>query len=73
VVFANNCAACHGDLGQGGNGGPDLQNRPGAANLANVIKQVTNGGGGMPPFKGKLSSAEIKAVANYVTTRIAKK
>jgi alcohol dehydrogenase (cytochrome c) len=73
TVYADNCATCHGPLGQGGNGGPNLQNRPGAANLQNVIKQVTNGGGGMPPFKGRLTPEEIKAVANYVTSRIAKK
>jgi alcohol dehydrogenase (cytochrome c) len=72
-VFAENCASCHGDLGQGGNGGPNLQNRPGAADLNRVIAQVTNGGGAMPPFKGRLTPAEIKAVANYVTTRIARK
>jgi alcohol dehydrogenase (cytochrome c) len=71
-VFANNCSGCHGTLGQGGNGGPDLQHRPGAANLAHVIKQVTNGGGGMPPFKGQLTPAQIKAVATYVTTKIHK-
>jgi quinohemoprotein ethanol dehydrogenase len=71
-VFADNCSVCHGNLGQGGNGGPDLQHRPGAANLAHVIKQVTNGGGGMPPFKGQLTPAQIKAVATYVTTKIHK-
>jgi mono/diheme cytochrome c family protein len=71
-VFANNCSVCHGNLGQGGNGGPDLQHRPGAANLQRVINQVTNGGGGMPPFKGQLTQAQIKAVATYVTTKIHK-
>ena len=33
-----------------------------------VIKQVTNGGGGMPAFGGTLSKAEIEAIAAYVST-----
>jgi glucose dehydrogenase/cytochrome c5 len=72
-VFADNCASCHGSLGQGGNGGPDLQTRAAAQDVNRVLDQVRNGGGGMPPFKDQLSAAEIKAVANYVTSRIAKK
>jgi mono/diheme cytochrome c family protein len=44
----------------------------GAFTALDMTKQVTNGGGGMPPFKGQLTAAEIKAVANYVTTRVAK-
>ena len=37
-----------------------------------MIEQVTNGGGGMPAFKGQLTDAQIKAVAAYVTQKIAK-
>ena len=33
-------------------------------------KQVTNGGGGMPAFKGNLTAKQIKAVATYVTKKI---
>jgi mono/diheme cytochrome c family protein len=31
-----------------------------------VEQQVRNGGGGMPAFEGKLSDAQISAVASYV-------
>src|SRR6185437_3007454 len=31
-VFADNCAVCHGSLGTGGNGGPDLTAIPSAKN-----------------------------------------
>jgi mono/diheme cytochrome c family protein len=31
-----------------------------------VAHQVEVGGGAMPPFKGQLSAAQIKAVADYV-------
>jgi len=37
-----------------------------------VLRQVRNGGGGMPAFKGSLSEKEIQDVASYVTDRIAK-
>ena len=69
-VFADNCSVCHGATGQGGNGGPDLTAIPSAKNLQRVIAQVTNGGGGMPPFKGQLTEQQIRAVATYVTQRI---
>jgi mono/diheme cytochrome c family protein len=33
-----------------------------------VQKQVTNGGGAMPAFKGTLTAAQIMAVAEYVSS-----
>ena len=59
AVFADNCATCHGSLGTGGNGGPDLTSIPSAKTGAVVTKQVTNGGGGMPAFKGTLTEQQI--------------
>ena len=29
---------------------------------------MTNGGGAMPPFKGKLDDQQIQAVADYVSS-----
>jgi quinohemoprotein ethanol dehydrogenase len=71
-IFASNCTVCHGSDGGGGNGGPDLQTIPESRNLAHVIDQVTNGGGGMPPFKGTLSPKEIQDVSAFVTQKVAK-
>jgi mono/diheme cytochrome c family protein len=65
-VFAENCSTCHGATGHGGNGGPDLRTMPLAKEQAGAEKQVTNGGGGMPPFGGSLSKEEIENVAAYV-------
>ncbi len=69
LVFAKaGCGGCHTlkDAGSSGNVGPNLdQLKP---SQAAVVKQVTNGGGGMPPFKGSLSPAEINAVAAYVSS-----
>ena len=66
TVFAQNCTPCHGASGHGGNGGPDLTSIPSAKNLQTVIGQVSNGGGGMPPFKGQLTQKQIDDVATYV-------
>jgi mono/diheme cytochrome c family protein len=41
--------------------------------MAVVVKQVTDGGGIMPAFKGKLSVAQINAVAKYVSSSAGKK
>jgi mono/diheme cytochrome c family protein len=70
AVFAENCSTCHGATGHGGNGGPDLTTMPLAQTEEGAIQQVTNGGGGMPPFGGVLSEEEIENVAAYVVHEI---
>jgi alcohol dehydrogenase (cytochrome c) len=72
-IFEDNCSVCHGASGQGGNGGPALRGVPAAADLAHVLHQVRNGGGGMPAFRGRLSDAEIRAVAGYVAHTLARR
>ncbi|HEY2479322.1 MAG TPA: PQQ-binding-like beta-propeller repeat protein [Solirubrobacterales bacterium] len=70
TVFEENCSTCHGATGHGGNGGPDLRTMPLAQSQAGAEKQVTDGGGGMPPFKGQLSEEEISNVAAYVVEKV---
>jgi alcohol dehydrogenase (cytochrome c) len=70
TVFENNCVSCHGPDGRGGNGGPDLTSFPNAKDVKVVTAQVLNGGGGMPPFKGQLSTKQVADVAAYVTQKI---
>ena len=73
AIFASaGCGSCHTlkAAGTGGNVGPNLDSlKP---SEPTVEKQVTNGGGGMPPFKGQLSAAQIKAVAAYVASTAGK-
>ncbi len=69
-VFATNCSVCHGEDGHGGAGGPDLTTMPKAQNEPEAIEQVTNGGGGMPPFGGQLSEEEIQNVAAFVVQKV---
>jgi mono/diheme cytochrome c family protein len=67
-VFTQSCGGCHTlkDAGTSGNVGPNLDDlKP---DEATVQRQVTNGGGAMPAFKGQLTDAQIKAVAQYVSS-----
>jgi len=68
-VFASaGCTGCHTlkDAGATGTVGPNLdQLKP---SEAVVERQVTNGGAAMPAFKGRLTPAQIKAVAEYVSS-----
>ncbi len=68
-VFAQaGCGSCHtlADAGATGTVGPNLDESRPPREL--VVDRVTNGLGGMPPFKGQLSTDEIKAVAKYVAS-----
>ena len=72
-VFASaGCGSCHTLKAAGATGtvGPNLDTvKP---TEAKVVTQVTNGGGAMPPFKGQLSPAQIKAVAKFVSSNAGK-
>jgi mono/diheme cytochrome c family protein len=43
---------------------------PKAQEEATAIEQVTDGGGGMPPFGGQLSEEEIQNVAAFVVQKV---
>jgi mono/diheme cytochrome c family protein len=67
-IFTQNCGGCHtlADAGTNGQVGPNLDDlKP---DEPTVERQVTNGGGKMPAFKDRLSAAQIKAVATYVSS-----
>lgn len=66
AVFAGNCAGCHGSDGAGASA-PGIR---GEDDLAEIAAQVENGGGSMPAFSGRLTAAEIEAVAGYVATEL---
>ena len=70
TAFADNCSSCHGVSGRGGNGGPDLTSIASAKEFDVVVRQITNGGGGMPAFKGTLTDEQIKDIATYVVQDI---
>ena len=68
IFTSAGCSGCHTlkDAGASGNVGPNLDTlKPSEARVAH---QVEFGGAVMPAFKGKLSAAEITAVAKYVSS-----
>jgi mono/diheme cytochrome c family protein len=67
-IFVANCGSCHtlSAAGTTATVGPNLDQLKPA--FARVQTQVINGGAIMPAFKGKLTPAQIKAVATYVSS-----
>ena len=65
---ASACGGCHAlsDAGATGAVGPNLD--AAQPSYDKVVVQVTNGGGGMPPFKDTLSEQQIQDVAAYVSS-----
>ena len=78
AVYADRCARCHGADGRGQTSlgrmvePPDFSDpawqRSRSRNNARMIASVTNGLGGMPAFKKKLSRQDIAASVAYVRT-----
>jgi cytochrome c oxidase cbb3-type subunit 3 len=70
-IFADNCAACHGDKGQGNQdmGAPNLSDKIWlyGSEKATIMEGLTNGRGGvMPTWHGRLDDTTIKALTLYV-------
>jgi len=65
---AGGCGACHtlSDANATGQVGPDLDLLKPTEEMD--VNQVTNGGGGMPPFKDTLTEQQIQDVAAYVSS-----
>ena len=72
AIFQSECASCHTLAAAGATGtvGPNLDQLKPAQAI--VVRQVTNGGAVMPAFKGKLTPAQIAAVATYVSSNAGK-
>jgi mono/diheme cytochrome c family protein len=66
ALFSENCASCHtlADADANGTVGPNLDDLQPSKSV--VVRQVTDGGGGMPAFGDRLSTAQIAAIADYV-------
>jgi cbb3-type cytochrome c oxidase subunit III len=65
-LFVQNCGSCHvlADAGTEGTVGPSLDEAQ--LSVGAAIEQITNGGGGMPAFDGRLTEEQIRAIAEYV-------
>ena len=72
-IFADNCAACHGDKGEGNQemGAPKLNDKIWlyGSDKSVIIERITLGGGGiMPAWGARLDNPTIKSLAVYVHT-----
>ncbi len=66
LVFVDaGCAVCHGLMGEGGVG-PKLRENTFLARAPQVAGLILIGSGAMPSFAGRLSDAQIAAVASYI-------
>lgn len=75
ALFKQNCARCHGADGRGETAIGKIMNAPDMTdadwwqkrgNTAALVRTVTNGKGGMPSFKKKLTRPEINSLVSYV-------
>ncbi|MBM9595463.1 c-type cytochrome [Roseitranquillus sediminis] len=67
-LYQDNCAACHGDRGQGTGTAPALDGNVNLESRPLIINQVLWGSSehGMPPFADVMTDREIAAVTSFV-------
>lgn len=68
TIWDNACADCHGELGQGGQGGvPDIRNSP--FSLGQIMGVVKAGSNTMPAFAG-FTPQELLDISTYVLNEL---
>ena len=67
-IFAKNCAVCHGKSAEGKGMFPALNGTGHVVHHSpsKLLAQITNGGGGMPPFKNILSKKDREDALIYL-------
>ncbi|MCK6258252.1 cytochrome c [Fictibacillus sp. KIGAM418] len=65
-TFKQNCASCHGNNLEGGTG-PALKHIGKEDSKADILKQIKNGGGGMPA--GLIQGKEAENVARWLAKK----
>jgi mono/diheme cytochrome c family protein len=68
-LFTSNCGSCHvlEKAGTSGAVGPNLDEAQ--PTFEEAVRQIRNGGGGMPAFGDQLTDEQIRALARYVSER----
>lgn len=68
VIYDNACAACHGDVGQGGHGGgPEIRDTP--LSLSQLMLVIDAGKNTMPAFAG-LTEQELLDISTFVAEKL---
>lgn len=65
-LFQQNCASCHGNNLEG-KVGPNLQKIGSKMSKDDILKQIKNGGGGMPA--GLISGSDADTVASWLASK----
>lgn len=67
-LYKVSCISCHGvDLE--GKIGPNLTKIGASMSKEQIYKQIENGGGGMPLFRGRLSDSQITTLTNWLSDK----
>lgn len=61
------CRNCHALEGKGGLRGPDLTYVGARLTRPELVRQVIQGGGNMPPFGNQLTTAEVEALVSFLS------
>jgi mono/diheme cytochrome c family protein len=68
AVYKQSCISCHGGNLEGGVG-PALTKVGGSMTETQIVKQITNGKGIMPPFKSNLKADQIANLAKWLAAK----
>lgn len=74
-LYDRNCSICHGPHGEGKQLGNQLIPSLNAAHARSLTDerinwQITNGGGGMPPFKYTLDDEQVRGLVKFIRREI---
>jgi len=70
TLYKQSCLSCHGSSLEGKVGpSTNLQKVGGKMTKEQIVKQITNGGKGMPGFGGKLKAEEIESLAEWLAEK----
>lgn len=65
AVYKQSCISCHGVNLEGG-GGPELTKVGSLMTEGQIVRQITNGGGGMPGFKDSIEKDQIANLSKWL-------
>ena len=66
MIADNGCTGCHNFGAGGGTLGPNLSKGAPNPDPAAIKAPIENGGGGMPPFGGKIPEAQIQQIVDVL-------
>lgn len=68
-IYEANCVACHAADLSGGGAFPNLQAVGGRMSADEIHNRISNGGNGMPGFKGVITDEEIQTLTDWLSVK----